>query len=98
MNGVETVIGSAVTLPGGAVAAGQVLHLRFLVTGTGTTSLSGKAWFDGAAEPSGWQVQATDTTAALQRAGGVGVHVYLSGSATNTPVTVLTDNLTAVNA
>ena len=70
-----------------------MLHLRFRVTGTGPTALSGKAWFGAAAEPAAWQIQATDATASLQRPGGVGVHVYLSSSATNAPVTVTADNL-----
>jgi hypothetical protein len=94
VNGAETVVASVV-IPGGLVAAGQVLHLRFLVTGSGTATLSGKAWFDGAPEPGAWQVQAVDATTQLQQPGGVGVHAYISSSATNAPVTLTTDNLLA---
>jgi PKD repeat protein len=94
VSGVETVLGS-VALAGGSVAAGQVLHLRLLATGTGPTALSGKAWFGSSAEPAGWLVQATDASAALQVPGAVGVHAYVSSSATNTPVTISTDNLRA---
>ena len=71
-NGAESQIG-AVNLPGGAYTAGQVLHLRFQVVGTGSTALAGKAWFDGAAEPAGWQIQAADSTAQLQGPGAVGL-------------------------
>ncbi|WP_427016834.1 hypothetical protein ACQCSX_19340 [Pseudarthrobacter sp. P1] len=38
----------------------------------------------------------TDTTAALQAAGGVGLTTYLSSSANNAPITVLLDNVRAV--
>jgi PKD repeat protein len=95
LNGAETTI-ATVNLPGGGVTPGQVLHLRLLATGSGSTALSGKAWFDGAAEPSAWQVQAVDSTAALQQPGGVGVHVYVSSSGNKSPMTVTTDNLLAV--
>ena len=40
----------------------------------------------------------TDTTAALQRAGGVGLWAYLSSSATNSPVTASFDDLMAAAA
>lgn len=94
VNGAETTIAS-VNLPGGAYPPGQLLHLRFLVAGTGSATLSGKAWIDGATEPASWQVQAIDTTAALQRPGGVGVQAYVASSITNAPVTVTTDSFRA---
>jgi PKD repeat protein len=80
-------------IPGGTYTPGLVVHLRLMVTGTGTTALSGKAWFGAAAEPADWQVTASDSTASLQRPGGVGVHAYVSSSATNTPTTLSVDNL-----
>ena len=95
LNGTETTV-VTVNLPGGGVTPGQVLHLRMLVAGTGTAALSGKAWFDGDAQPATWQVQAVDSTAALQQPGGVGVHVYVSSSGNKSPMTVTTDNLLAV--
>jgi hypothetical protein len=91
VSGAETVV-STQTLPW-AYAPGQVLHLRFAATGSGTTTLTGKAWVDAEAEPADWQVQTTDGTAALQQPGAVGVHAYVSGSATNAPVVVSADNL-----
>ncbi|RKT54164.1 hypothetical protein C8E97_2778 [Saccharothrix australiensis] len=52
---------------------------------------------DGAEEP-GWQVTATDGTAALQGAGSAGLLTYLSGSATYGPVPVTVDDVNAFRA
>ena len=52
---------------------GDTLRLRFQVSGTGTATLKGKVWKVGGTEPAAWQVTETDTTAALQAAGGVGL-------------------------
>ena len=76
----------------------QVLHLRLRATGTGTTTLQGKLWVDGQAEPAGWNVTATDTTAALQNPGAVGLYTFLSGSATNAPIAVQVDDFEVVPA
>lgn len=73
--------------------AGDSLRMRLVVEGTGNAGLSGKVWVAGSPEPTGWQVQATDSTPALQVAGGIGLNSYLSGSATNDPVTASWDNL-----
>jgi PKD repeat protein len=89
-----TVIATA-TLPDLQYTAGSVVHLRFQVTGTAPTTLTGKAWLDGQPEPSTWQVQATDSTAVLQQPGGVGIHGVLSGTLTNAPVVVSVDNFVA---
>jgi PKD repeat protein len=93
VSGTETVVSSQ-TLPL-VYAVGQVLHLRFAATGSGTTTLTGKAWVGADPEPAAWQVQTTDGTAALQQPGAVGVHTYVSGSATNTPVAASVDNFVA---
>jgi PKD repeat protein len=89
----ETLVGSELTVPGLTAAAGTPLRVRFAVTGTNPTTLRAKVGLAGTAEPAAWQIQATDSTAALQAAGGVGVYTYLSGSATNSPVTVSVDDL-----
>ncbi|HEY7069412.1 MAG TPA: PKD domain-containing protein [Acidimicrobiales bacterium] len=89
-----TVVATA-SLPGLQYTPGSVVHLRFQATGTAPTTLSGRAWLDGQAEPSVWQVQATDATAALQQAGGVGVHSGLAASVTNVPIVVSVDNVVA---
>jgi hypothetical protein len=92
--GTETAL-KTVTLPG-TYTPGTVLQVRLDVTGEQTTSLQAKAWTAGSAEPAGWQISAVDTapTAALQVAGGIGVSVYLAGSAT-APVRVSVDDLWA---
>jgi hypothetical protein len=89
-----TVVATA-PLPGLQYTPGSVVHLRLQATGTAPTTLSGRAWLDGQAEPSAWQVQATDATAALQQAGGVGVHSALAASVTNVPIVVSIDNVVA---
>ena len=94
VGGSETAVGNAVTVAGMTIGAGDTLRLRFQVSGTGTATLSGKVWKVGAAEPAAWQVTGTDSTTALQTAGGVGLVPYLSSSSTNAPVTVTVDNLT----
>jgi len=65
--------------------AGQWLHVRFVATGVSPTTLRAKVWADGTTEPAAWQVAATDSTAALQVNGSVGLANYLSGTATNAP-------------
>ena len=90
----ETVIQSVV-VPGITYAANDVLRIRFQVSGTGTTQLSAKVWRDGSAEPATWLLSSTDTTAALQSAGSVGLWLYLSGSATQAPVTMSVDDFVA---
>ena len=56
------------------------------MSGTGTTRVAATVWADGAAEPAP-QLVRTDTTAALQTAGSVGLAAYTSGNAT-APVAV----------
>jgi PKD repeat protein len=90
-----TTVMATAPLSGFQYTAGNVVHLRFQVTGTAPSALAGKVWLDGQAEPSTWQIQATDSTAVLQQAGGVGVHGALSASATNPPVVVSVDNFVA---
>ena len=92
--GTETVLLSQ-TVSGVRYTAGTPVHLRFRAVGSGTTTLQGRVWFGDEAEPSTWQIQTTDSTAALQAPGGVGVHHYLSGSATNAPIVMSVDDLIA---
>ena len=95
VNGAETSLG-AQAVPGLVYAPGQVWNVRFRVTGSGTTTLQARAWREGTTEPTTWTT-ATDSTAALQSAGAVGLYSYLSGSATNSPITMSVLNL-QVNA
>jgi hypothetical protein len=81
-------VGAAGTAP--EFVAGTWYWLRLQATGDGTlTSLSARIWPDGAAESTGKLVTATDTTAALQGPGGVGVR--LVSPSTGTPAAVEVD-------
>ncbi|MGW9412405.1 PKD domain-containing protein [Arthrobacter cupressi] len=93
--GAETTIQASVAVAGVNYAVGDKLSVRLQVTGTGTTTVRARVWETGTPEPATWQRSATDTSAALQGPGAVGFTSYLSGSATNAPVTVLLDNLQA---
>ncbi len=87
---------AAVTVPGLTYTADQQLRIRFQIQGTGPTTLRAKVWAVGQTEPAAWQLQTTDSSAALQATGGVGVSSYLSSATTNAPVTVSWDDL-AIN-
>ena len=97
VGGVESTVLSQ-SLPGVVYTPGTAVHLRFRTTGSGTTALAGKVWFGAAPEPAAWTIQANDTSAGLQGPGGVGVHAYISGSATEVPVVMSVDNLLVTQA
>lgn len=84
-SGSEVVIAQA-NLAGAPLSANDVLRMRFQVSGANATTLRFKVWRDGATEPTGWTVSANDSLAVLQQPGAVGLHSYLSGSATNGPI------------
>jgi PKD repeat protein len=86
---------STLTVPNLIVAPGDVLRVRFQVLGTNPTTLKAKVWRANAAEPTSWLLTSTDSTAALQTAGDVGVTLYLSSSWTGTVPTLSLDNLRA---
>ena len=89
----ETALGSYL-MPGVTYTPGTVLNVALSVTGTNPTTLSAKVWKATDAEPATWQVTATDTTAAMQTAGTVGLMNTVSGAST-LPATVFTwDDLT----
>jgi len=83
-SGGETTLASLV-VPGLTYTAGARLNTRLQVTGTAPTTIRGKVWLSTAAEPGTWQVTGTDTTAALQSAGSVGLFTFVSGTSTNSP-------------
>ena len=91
----ETNISAEQTLPGVTYTAGAKLVARLQVEGTTTTTLRLKVWPAGGTEPTDWQVVKTDTTSGLQGAGSVGLVAYLSGGATNPPVAINFDDLSA---
>jgi PKD repeat protein len=82
-------------VPGLTIGANEMVNVRFQATGTNPTTLRIKVWKVGTTEPAGWQLTTTDSTAALQSGGGVGLVTYLSGSATNAPVQGLFDEFWA---
>ncbi|WP_426623161.1 PKD domain-containing protein [Leifsonia sp. McL0607] len=82
-----TTIQSAV-VSGVTYTPGMQLNLRVQVFGTSPTTIQAKLWPATQAQPSNWQVSTTDSTAALQAAGNVGLKAYLSGTASVSPVTV----------
>ncbi|MGN6605954.1 MAG: PKD domain-containing protein [Jatrophihabitans sp.] len=88
VGGTETTISPVVVLPGITYAAGQRIGVHLQVVGTGTTTVRARAWAASGAEPSTWTVSATDSTAALQSPGAVGMIAYLSRAITNAPMSV----------
>lgn len=91
----ETVLTPATLVPGLTHVPGTRLQVRVQVTGTSPTTVRARVWRAGDPEPSAWQVTATDATAGLQAAGEVGANLYLSSSATGTPLVVQLDDLVA---
>ena len=86
---------SSVPVPGLVLSAGDVWRIQLDATGTDPTTLTAKVWNKAGAEPALPNVTVTDSTAALEAPGGVSTYNYLSGSATNAPITVTYDNLNA---
>ena len=94
VNNAETTLQEAV-IAGLTFHLGDVLGARVVISGNGTTTISGKVWKVGTTEPAAAQMTLTDTQAALQTAGSIGLQSYLSGSSTNAPVVMNIDNLSA---
>lgn len=68
---------------------GAVVNVQLQVTGTSPTTLRSMIWLRGMTQPTTWQLTTTDNTSGMQSPGAVALLVYLSGSATNAPVTGL---------
>jgi hypothetical protein len=92
----ETVLAAETQVPGITMAAGEKLLARVQVTGTSPTTVRARVWKAGTTEPTTWQKTATDSAAGFQTTGGVGLYLYLSGSATNAPIVASFDDLRAV--
>lgn len=91
VSGTSTVL--AQSTPSVVLASGNTLALRLQVTGTSPTTLRAKVWQAEKAEPSAWTVTASDSTAQLQTAGGVGVSAAAASNMTNGPLRVFFDDL-----
>ena len=87
---------SAATVAGLSYATGDNLNVRLQVVGTSPTTLRVKAWKAGTPEPTTWNLETTDATAALQAPGGVGLGTYTSTTATVIPLGVRFDDFSAV--
>ncbi|MFN8076555.1 MAG: PKD domain-containing protein [Kineosporiaceae bacterium] len=74
-SGSDTVIGTEILVDGVKVAADQPLRMRLSVTGSSPTTLAGKVWAAGTAEPD-WQVQGSDSSTALQGKGTPALGAY----------------------
>ena len=93
VNNVETAIGPEVQVPGLAYTPGTPLRLRVQASGASPTTLRMRVWPAAGAEPSAWHWTGSDSSAALQAAGAVGIRSYLDGSVTNGPIRLSVDAL-----
>ena len=91
----ESSLTDSFVLPGVTYAAGDRVNLRILVNGTSPTTVSAMAWTAAQPKPTAWQITATDSTAALQTAGSVGVVGRLAGWATTPTATISLDSFVA---
>ena len=89
---VDTAITPEVAL-GIAYAPGMAIRVRLSAVGSGTTNLSLRAWPASQPEPAAWTVSGTDSDAALQGAGGVGLRGYEAAAVTNGPAAMSWDDL-----
>ncbi|MFF1632848.1 PKD domain-containing protein [Leifsonia sp. NPDC058248] len=87
----------ALNITGLTYVPGQQYQVRLQVFGTNPTTVRARVW-TGATEPTTWQASVTDTTAALQAAGSVGLRAFLSGTATDAPLTTKFDNFVVTPA
>ncbi|HST84685.1 MAG TPA: PKD domain-containing protein [Kineosporiaceae bacterium] len=78
----ETVLTSAVTVPGGNYAINQRLRIRIQVFGASPTTIRAKIWQATVTEPTTWLASATDSTTGLQVAGSIGLVSNLLGTST----------------
>jgi PKD repeat protein len=85
-SGVQTALTREVPVPGLSYAPGTGLSVRAQAVGTSPTTVRAKVWRRGDPEPAGWLVSTADATPGLQQSGSVGVQSYLTGTATNAPI------------
>ena len=86
LNNSESPLGTSVVVPGLNQSANGWIWFRAQVIGSGTTTVRVRAWADGTAEPATWTFAATNSAAALQNAGALGLRVYTNSTVTNAPV------------
>lgn len=94
VSGTETLLADGGILAGFTQTAGASLNVKVESTTTGaSTTLRTKVWATGTAEPATWRTSATDSQAALQAPGSIGLTAYANGSVTNGPLVFSFDNL-----
>ncbi len=89
---------AAYTVPGLTIVPNTHYKLSVLVSGTSPTTVSAKVWKASDTEPAAWQRSATNTFAALQAPGQVGLFAYLPAGTANAPVTVSFYSLVAATS
>jgi hypothetical protein len=94
VNNSESSIAPSVVVPGLTYTANSWLWFRAEVSGTNPTTIRVRVWLDGQAEPSTWQYSVTNSNAAVQTAGAIGLRAYVSSALTNAPITFGFDDLT----
>jgi large repetitive protein len=97
LNGSEASIGTEVRVTALTATPGAFIRMRAQFSGANPTTIRMRAWADGTTEPTTWQYTATNTAAALQVAGAVGIRNYLGSATTNTPFLVTLDDLVAIS-
>ena len=93
----EATIGTEVRVTALTATPGTFIRVRSQFTGANPTTIRMRAWADGTTEPTTWQYTATNSAAALQVAGGVGLRGYVGSGATNVPITQTLDDLSATS-
>lgn len=89
----ETSLGSYL-MPSFIYTPGTTLSVALSVSGTGPTTLGAKVWKSAEPEPPAWQLTATDSTAALQAAGTIGLMNTVSSASSVATTKFSWDDLT----
>ena len=93
-NSTETLLANGGTLDGFTQTDGAALNVKVnSATTGGSTTLRTKVWPVGTSEPTAWKATATDSEAALQGAGEIGLGAYANGAVSNAPLSFSFDNL-----
>jgi hypothetical protein len=95
VGGVSSDVGGEVLVAGLTRVVGEPIVLRAQVKGKQPATIKVKAWAASKPEPSDWVLTQTDTDAALEGPGLVGVRASLSSGLLSGPVTFTVDNLHA---
>jgi PKD repeat protein len=93
----DTMIGTEDVVGGLTLAPGTAIKARLRVVGGSPTTLQAKVWAATGTEPGTWQKSVTDSTAAQQGPGAIGLAVAVSSSNTAVPLTATFRNYSAVS-